>query len=226
VLIQVQDDGVGIPHEMLERVFDMFGQVNQTLNRAQGGLGIGLALVRRLVELHGGTVKVESQGSNQGTTFTVTLPIDLVGTEQSPTAKSASDETQNCGQKVLVIDDNIDGAASLSIFLQMSGYATAVANSATIGLTLVEEFLPDIVLLDIGLPEMSGYEVARRIRAGTRGKDIYIVALTGWGADKDKEEAKAAGFNAHLTKPVDLNTLSELLKRSSDTLASMPAHLN
>jgi PAS domain S-box-containing protein len=222
VLIQVQDDGLGIPSEMLDRIFEMFGQVNQTLDRAQGGLGIGLALVRKLVELHNGTVRAESPGANRGSTFTITLPIEHPPPEQltSPEPKPKADE--KLSRKVAIIDDNIDGAESLSMFMQMSGHQCKVAHSALKGLKLIDEFTPDFVFLDIGLPEMNGYEVAKRIRSGKRGKDICLIAITGWGGERDKDAAKAAGFNAHITKPVDLDTVSDLLEKGSVNMKFEP----
>jgi PAS domain S-box-containing protein len=215
VAIQVKDNGLGIPSEMLERIFDMFGQVNQTLDRAQGGLGIGLALVRKLVELHNGTVRAESLGTNRGSTFTVTLPIEQPPSGQLPNSDVKTKAGQKPDRKVAVIDDNIDGAASLSMFMQMTGHQCKVAHSALDGLKLIDEFTPDVVFLDIGLPEMNGYEVARRIRTGNRGKDIYLIAMTGWGGESDKDAAKAAGFNAHITKPINLDTVSDLVETGS-----------
>lgn len=219
VSIQVQDNGLGIPQEMLDKIFEMFGQVNQTLDRAQGGLGIGLALVRKLVELHDGTVRAESPGVNRGTTFTITLPLNPSATAVVPKPQSVQEAPSTQSRRILVVDDNADGAESLSMFLQLGGHTTQVANSASVGLRMVEEFKPDLVFLDIGLPEMSGYEVARRIRASSAGKSICLVAVTGWGGEKDKDAAKEAGFNAHITKPVDLNEVSRLLEHGTSSLA-------
>ncbi len=214
VLFKVSDNGVGIPPEMLESIFDMFGQVNRTLDRAQGGLGIGLALVRKLVELHNGTVHAESAGPGRGSSFLVLLPRLSQEDEKKRTRDAASPTTDSEGRpkKILVVDDNVDSAESLAIFLRMHGHSTRVAHSSSAALTVHEEFHPDIMFLDIGLPEMNGYEVARRVRASPHGVDTCLVAITGWGGDKDKESAKAAGFNAHLTKPVDLSAVQALLE--------------
>jgi CheY-like chemotaxis protein/anti-sigma regulatory factor (Ser/Thr protein kinase) len=214
VSIQVQDDGLGIPPEMLDKIFEMFGQVNRTLDRAQGGLGIGLALVRKLVELHGGTVQAESPGINRGATFTITLPQDPEA--EVPVPKPLDEPaTPIQSRRILVIDDNVDAAESLSMFLQLSGHTTKVAYSPSVGLKLAQEFKPDMVFLDIGLPEMTGYEVARRIRSSPIGKSTCLIAVTGWGAEKDRDAAKEAGFNAHITKPVDLDEISRLLEHGT-----------
>ena len=214
VSIQVQDDGLGIPPEMLDKIFEMFGQVNRTLDRAQGGLGIGLALVRKLVELHGGTVQAESPGINRGATFTITLPQDPEA--EVPVPKPLDEPaTPIQSRRILVIDDNVDAAESLSMFLQLSGHTTKVAYSPSVGLKLAQEFKPDMVFLDIGLPEMTGYEVARRIRSSPIGKSTCLIAVTGWGAEKDRDAAKEAGFNAHITKPVDLDEVARLLEHGT-----------
>ena len=214
VSIQVQDDGLGIPPEMLDKIFEMFGQVNRTLDRAQGGLGIGLALVRKLVELHGGTVQAESPGINRGATFTITLPQDPEA--EVPVPKPLDEPaTPIQSRRILVIDDNVDAAESLSMFLQLSGHTTKVAYSPSVGLKLAQEFKPDMVFLDIGLPEMTGYEVARRIRSSPIGKSTCLIAVTGWGAEKDRDAAKEAGFKAHITKPVDLDEVARLLEHGT-----------
>ncbi len=214
VLFKVSDNGVGIPPEMLESIFDMFGQVNRTLDRAQGGLGIGLSLVRKLVELHNGTVHAESAGPGHGATFLVLLPrvVQEGEKERSPDEVPVREATEWRPKKILVVDDNVDSAESLATFLRMHGHSTRVAHSSSAALAMRDEFHPDIMFLDIGLPEMNGYEVARRVRAARHGADTCLVAVTGWGGDKDKENAKAAGFNAHLTKPVDLAVVQGLLE--------------
>jgi CheY-like chemotaxis protein len=200
---------------MLESIFDMFGQVNRTLDRAQGGLGIGLALVRKLVELHNGTVHAESDGPGRGSTFTVLLPLLTIAGEEPLDVEHPDPSLQALPKKILVVDDNIDSAESLATFLQMHGHSTRVAHTPAVALAMQGEFRPDVIFLDIGLPEMNGYEVARRIRAAPQGTDTCLVAITGWGGEKDKENAKAAGFNAHLTKPVDLCAVQMLLRSGS-----------
>jgi CheY-like chemotaxis protein len=219
VTVKVIDVGLGIPANMLERIFDMFGQVNKTLDRAQGGLGIGLALVRQLVELHNGTVKAESAGEGQGSIFTIALPI-------APEQHEVTTSSQGCVQppismphNVLVVDDNIDAAESLAMYLRMQGHSVRVANSPSVGLEIVNEFKPDVVFLDIGLPEMNGYEVAKRIRAMPSLQGVRLVAVTGWGGEKDKENAKNVGFDLHLTKPVDPAAAQALLERATPSPA-------
>ena len=208
--VVVRDDGFGIPPEMLDSVFEMFTQVNRTLDSSQGGLGIGLTLVRRLVELHGGTVTAESAGPGQGSTFTVTLP--RLAAPPAPAAPPPSPPVAR-GLRVLVVDDNLDGAESLAMLLSLSGHDVGTAADGPSALRIAREFAPQVVLLDIGLPGMSGYEVARRLRADPPRVRPAIVALTGWGSDDDKAQAVAAGIDHHLTKPVDPAAVAELLGR-------------
>jgi PAS domain S-box-containing protein len=208
--IAISDNGVGIPPDMIEQVFSMFTQVGKTLDRAQGGLGIGLALVRSLVGLHGGSVRAESEGLDRGSTFTIILPC-VVG------EASARDETQPLraalrgGCRVLVVDDNQDAALTLADVLQMFGHATRVVHRPEDVLPAAKAFSPDAVLLDIGLPGASGYEVARWLRAGGYERTL-LIAVTGWGAESDREQTRAAGFDHHLTKPVDVDALLHLLQ--------------
>lgn len=213
-LFSVRDNGLGIPPELLESIFDMFSQVNRTLDRAQGGLGIGLAIVRRLVELHDGTVHAESAGVGHGSTFIVQLPR-LVDVDTSSEVKAPEAGPANLPKKIVVVDDNVDGAESLETFLKMHGHSTRIAHTAAAAIALQAEFQPDIMFLNIGLPGMSGYEVARRVRSSPHGTDTCLVAITGWGGEKDKESAKAAGFNAHLTKPVDLEAIQKIVGTGS-----------
>jgi CheY-like chemotaxis protein/anti-sigma regulatory factor (Ser/Thr protein kinase) len=211
VLFQVIDTGLGIPSSMIERIFDMFGQVDTTLDRAQGGLGIGLALVRQLVELHNGTVKAESPGEGQGSTFTVALPIELEPPSLATGTPKTIEPLLSMPRKILIVDDNQDAADSLAMYLRTEGHCVRVAYKPSVALEMVSQFKPEMVVLDIGLPEMSGYEVARAIRAEPALSKVILVALTGWGGEKDKENAKNAGFDAHLTKPVDPAAVQNIL---------------
>lgn len=213
VVISVRDTGIGIPSEQLSNIFKMFSQLTPALERSQGGLGIGLSLVRGLVELHGGSISARSEGEGKGSEFIVRLPISISPLEKIEPAK-ASAQTPRTGKRILVVDDNIDAADSLAMLLRMTGHMTCTAHDGTTGLALAEKFNADVVLLDIGLPDINGYEVARRIREQAWGKNILLIAATGWGQDKDKELAKDAGFDNHLTKPINFQDLNFALQRS------------
>jgi PAS domain S-box-containing protein len=217
VNIEVSDNGAGIPAEMLEGIFDMFGQVDQTLDRAQGGLGIGLALVRKLVELHNGSVKAESPGPGKGSTFRVTLPIEesalSEAVAQPPLAPSSGN--QAALRKILIVDDNVDAAVSLQMLLQIEGQNAQMAHSGREALEVFKTFHPDLVFLDIGLPDMNGFEVAKQIRLSPGGATPCLVALTGWGSEKDKIQAKEVGFNGHMTKPAALNLIHKFIETGS-----------
>jgi two-component system CheB/CheR fusion protein len=195
---------------MLKAIFDLFMQVDHSLDRSQGGLGIGLTLVRSLVQMHGGEVEAFSPGANQGSEFVVTLPR-LAANEAEPTADrrfEQADIPQSC--RVLVVDDNIDSAHSLAMLLQLRGHCTAMAHSGPAALDQAEQFRPDLVLLDIGLPGMDGYEVARRLRRHPELRRTVIAALTGYGRAEDMKLSREAGFDHHLVKPVDLRRLDAL----------------
>ncbi|AEG93179.1 hybrid sensor histidine kinase/response regulator [Ramlibacter tataouinensis] len=214
VVISVTDSGVGIPAEALPRVFEMFTQVGRNGDRSQGGLGIGLALVRALVELHGGTVTASSAGPGRGSTFTVQLPLaaDLPAAEAAP-APGADGAAAGESLQVLVVDDNQDAAESLAMILEMSGHRARVAHDGDQALALAREFRPQVVFLDIGMPGKNGYEVAREMRQQARklGRQPVLVALTGWGGQDDLARSRAAGFDHHLTKPADIAAVENLL---------------
>jgi PAS domain S-box-containing protein len=217
VVIRVKDDGTGIPGDMLPKVFDLFTQVGRTIDRSQGGLGIGLSLVRRLVELHGGTVVAESPGPGKGSTFTVRLPLapdEATEIDDSDGLAQASDKSRP-PRRVLVVDDNVDGAESLALLLQLSGHQTRTAHSGPEALTAARVFRPDIVFLGIGLPGMNGYEVATRFRREAELRDVALVALTGWGSEEDRKRSLEAGFDFHLTKPVEVGAVENVLSRFS-----------
>jgi PAS domain S-box-containing protein len=226
VHVRVQDNGVGIAREMLPEVFEMFSQVGRNLDRAQGGLGIGLTLVRRLTEMHGGSVKAESLGTGTGSTFTVRLPL----ARARPTMarrKSNRDpmpiEPAKQGLRVLVVDDNLDGADMLSTLIEMHGHETELAYNGPEALEKLAAFEPQVVFLDIGLPGLDGYEVARRMRAQECGRRATLVSLTGWGSNDDKKRSREAGFDLHLTKPVNAVEIERLLKRVA---SSAPGNLD
>jgi PAS domain S-box-containing protein len=212
-VIHVQDTGAGISAELLPRVFDLFVQARQTLARAQGGLGLGLAIVKNLVAMHGGSVSAASEGVGRGSTFTVRLPlIEAHATERDVSAPLRPTPEGRLA-RVLVVDDNVDDAEMLAEALHALGYRTAIAHDGPQALEVAAGFEPQIALLDIGLPVMDGYELAARLRE-QRG-DLTLVAITGYGQDADRERARDAGFDDHLTKPVDLDKLGRVLELSS-----------
>ena len=210
VVVAVKDNGAGIPAEKLESIFDMFMQVDRTSERSQGGLGIGLTLVKRLTEMHGGSIEARSDGEGQGSEFIVRLPIlnrPVVAEESS--SRLASDPQAQ--RRVLIVDDNLDSAESLAMLLEITGNKTYMAHDGLEALEQIEKYRPEVVLLDIGLPRVDGHEVCRRVREKSWGKDIVVIALTGWGQDDDRRKSEEAGFNGHLVKPVDYDKLLELL---------------
>lgn len=208
--VAVSDSGRGIAPELLPRVFDLFMQVERSPDRARGGLGIGLTLVRTLVEMHGGTVVAQSAGLGQGSTFVVRLPVGAC--VAGAVAPPSPDRLQrSVPRRVLVVDDNVDAAESLAVLLRMLGAEVRVAGSGPEGLTQMSTFHPEAVLLDIGMPAMDGHEVARRIRARAEYAGVTLIAVTGWGQPEDRRRSRQVGFDFHLVKPVDLPELTALL---------------
>jgi len=210
-VIRVSDNGVGIAAEQFPHIFEMFTQIDTALERSRGGLGIGLALVKRLVQMHGGTVLVHSDGLNQGSEFVVRLPLMEDVPEQALPESVPAAPAQ--GLRILVVDDNRVAATSLAKLLELDDHVTHIAHDGLETVQAAQSFRPDVVLLDIGLPKLNGFEVARTIRQQTGGKDMVLVALTGWGQDEDRRKSSKAGFNAHMVKPVDPFVLKELLTR-------------
>ena len=210
-VVIVADSGVGIPAHMLPRVFEMFTQVDRSLERSQGGLGIGLSLVQRLVALHGGSVEARSDGNNLGSTFIVRLPVlsSLDGTK--PPDADVPTVSPMSRRRMLVVDDNRDSAHSLAMLLDVMGHQTQTAHDGVEALDMAEKFRPDVALLDIGMPKLNGYEVCRRIREQEWGKGMLLVAVTGWGQAEDKRLSLEAGFDSHLVKPLDTIALEKLL---------------
>ena len=216
--VSVQDDGVGIPAEMLPEIFSLFTQVDGSLGRSQGGLGIGLSLVKTLVEMHDGSVAVESAGLGLGSRFLVRLP--LMDGKMAP----ALDEGGKRGDvsepsreaksyRILVVDDNADTVRGMARFLKLSGHEVRVAPDGPSALTAASEFLPEVVLLDIGLPGMTGHDVARELRRDRRLANSTFIAVSGYGQEKDLSEARESGFDHHMIKPVDVDRLLELISR-------------
>jgi signal transduction histidine kinase/DNA-binding response OmpR family regulator len=215
VVFRVRDDGMGIPVEMLSRVFDLFTQVDRSLDRSEGGLGIGLTLVRRLVELHGGSVSAHSEGPTKGSEFVVRLPLVTDG--PPPAAGDRPDWAVEGGNgdppvriRTLVVDDNFDAAESLAALLRVNGHEVRTAPDGISALEVAEGFRPDVVLLDIGLPRLDGYEVARRLRLRPGAEGVRLVSLTGYGQSEDRLRSREAGFDHHLVKPVSLAVLQAL----------------
>ncbi|NML16516.1 hybrid sensor histidine kinase/response regulator [Azohydromonas caseinilytica] len=209
--LRVVDDGAGIPADMLERVFELFTQVPRPQARAQGGLGIGLALVRTLVELHGGRVWADSAGIGQGTTVTLRLPLALPGQDEPGAAAAEATPDAALCRRILVVDDNQDAADTLAMMLRLEGSEVRIAYDGEQALALAEAFLPQVVLLDIGLPGISGHETAQRMRRQPWGRQAVLVALTGWGQAEDRRLAIRSGFDAHMAKPADPAQLLALL---------------
>ena len=211
VSISVRDTGAGIPNDMLPQVFELFTQVDRHANRSQGGLGIGLTLVRSLVEMHGGSVQARSDGAGRGSEFVVRLPLAQQQAAEQTSAPRHSLGSMLAPQRVLVVDDNHDAADSLGALLRLLGADVQIAYNGTDALAALESYRPAVVLLDIGMPGMDGYDVVRRIRARPGSRDIAVIALTGWGQEADRKRTESAGFDYHLIKPADVNALESIL---------------
>ncbi|MGZ9005974.1 MAG: hybrid sensor histidine kinase/response regulator, partial [Burkholderiales bacterium] len=224
VLIRVKDDGRGISGDVLSRLFEPSTHEERLNSGAHGGLGIGLIVVRGLVEMHGGVVEARSAGAERGSEFVVRLPLlppeDLTLTVAPARAPAAAPATVNgSALRILVVDDNQDSASSMTLLLELQGHAVQVANAGQAALNIASEQKPDVILLDIGMPGMNGYEVARRLRSQPDFADTLLVAITGYGHATDVQQTKSAGFDHHLVKPIDYDKLQSLLASRSDALA-------
>ena len=235
VEIAVRDTGIGIARKCCRVIFDLFTQLDHRMGRPQSGLGIGLALVRRLVEMHGGTVSAASSGAGLGSEFVIRLPISLERVD-----RSTEQHTIDCGacvvpsaawnaepragtdpatqRRILVADDNLDALESLATLLALNGHEVFRAGDGAEAMAAAERHRPEIALLDIGMPRANGYEVARHVRSQPWGRSMVLVALTGWVQDYDRRRSKEEGFDTHLTNPVDPNVLNELLLRARPTV--------
>jgi CheY-like chemotaxis protein len=221
-IIRVQDNGIGLAAEQLSRIFEMFAQVDTSLERSQSGLGLGLPLVKKLVEMQGGFVEAHSAGLGQGSEFTVRLPMLVEIPTTLPAQPPISERTAISPRRILVVDDNSDSATSLAMLLKLGGNETHTAFDGLEAVNMAAAFRPDVVFLDIGLPKLNGYETARKIREQPWGKNVVLVALTGSGQDEDRQKSKDAGFNDHIIKPVSYATLLKVLadndERRGDTV--------
>jgi PAS domain S-box-containing protein len=210
VWVTVKDNGAGIPQDKLDSIFDMFMQVDRSADLSQAGLGIGLTLVKRLTEMHGGSIEAKSEGIGKGSEFIVRFPV-LTGATAAPPPEQAITLESAVMHRVVIVDDNQDNADSLAMLLEITGHKTYMAHDGVEALEMIEKHRPEVVLLDIGLPKMNGYEVCRRVREKPWGKNIVVIALTGWGQEDDRRRSEEAGFNGHLVKPVDYDQLLELV---------------
>jgi PAS domain S-box-containing protein len=210
-VVSVRDNGIGISAPMLPKVFEMFMQADRSTNRSQGGLGIGLTLVKRLTEMHAGTISVQSEGPGQGTEVIVRLPVAALQPDRTKQPSVSQKPTSLPQRRVLVVDDNEDSAASMGMLLNFLGTDVQVAHDGPTALAIIESYRPDVVLLDIGMPGMDGFEVARQVRQRVDFNNIMLIALTGWGQTEDRNRTRAAGFDHHLVKPADITALQSLL---------------
>ena len=209
--VSIRDNGIGIPHDMQSRVFDIFTQVDRSLEKSQGGLGIGLSIAKRLVQMHAGTISVRSEGHNKGSVFTVRLPVvvDAEIAKPQPQKRTAAGIS---GRRILVADDNTDSASTLAMLLETAGNEVRVAHDGHEAITVGARFQPEVVLLDIGMPRKNGYDACKEMRAQSWAEDAYFVALTGWAQPQDRDQAHAAGFDCHLVKPVEPASLERLIR--------------
>jgi CheY-like chemotaxis protein len=211
VVVRVRDDGAGIPADVLPNVFDLFAQGDRTLDRAQGGLGIGLSLVRALVEMHGGTVRAESGGVGLGSVFTLILPRGAASASApSPAPTGGACAVLPC--RILVVEDNLDSAEAMQLLLRGAGHHVTVVNDGAEAVAIARQVRPEVVLLDIGLPGMDGYALARELRGFDETRHARIIAVSGYGQPKDRERSREAGFDLHLVKPVDPERLAAAIQ--------------
>jgi len=214
VVVRVKDTGIGIAAENLPHLFELFYQVDRSYTRAEGGLGLGLTLVHRLVEMHGGVVEVHSEGVNRGSEFMVRLPTVLNRGDETRDWQKEPRRTEITpvrGRRVLVADDFPESAATLARLLSQDGNEVQIAQNGLDAFDVAEKFRPDVIVLDIAMPKLNGYEVARKIREQSWGEDMVLIALTGWGQKQDRQRTQEAGFDAHLTKPVNYDAIMEIL---------------
>jgi CheY-like chemotaxis protein len=211
VVVRVRDGGIGISADQLPRIFDMFAQADTSLERSRSGLGIGLTLVRTLVELHGGRVEARSEGPGKGSEFVVHLPVPPATSQAAPSPPAPMPEPATARYRIVVADDSQDSAEALALLLSLKGHETRTAFDGAEAVEVAERFRPDVMLLDIGMPKLNGYDACRLIRAQPWGRQVVLVAQTGWGQEEDRRRTEEAGFDGHLVKPVDPEALMRLL---------------
>jgi PAS domain S-box-containing protein len=216
LVVMVRDTGIGIPAAALPRIFDMFSQADRNTERTTGGLGIGLALVKGLVEMHGGTVTAASDGEGKGSTFTVRLPALGIPAEAPVAVSPVAGQMVGRRRRILVVDDNRDSATTLAILLRFKGNEVWTAHDGIEAVAVAEQIRPHVVLMDVGMPRLNGYDASRRIRDQEWGRSIVIIALTGWGQERDKVLSKEAGCDCHLVKPIEMSELETLLAEMTD----------
>ncbi len=223
-VLQVADNGLGIPEEMRESIFDLFKQIDRSAEGTYTGLGIGLTLVKTLLDMHGGEISVASEGAGRGSEFTIRIPVlhEPAGPVAQPEAGTDAPATIRPGLRVMIVDDNAAAAKMLQIVVKTTGAVVQTAGDGLEAIELAETFRPEVVLMDLGMPRMNGYEAAAHLRLQPWGRDIRLVALSGWGQESDKERTAAAGFDAHLVKPADADTLRRMLAEASDSPAPRP----
>jgi CheY-like chemotaxis protein/anti-sigma regulatory factor (Ser/Thr protein kinase) len=213
VRIQVRDEGIGMSADALPKVFDMFVQADNSVARLHSGLGVGLALAKRLVELHDGSITAASPGVNRGSVFTVTLPVmAALASDRSDPAPATPPPSPQEPCRIMLVDDNVDFAMSLALLLETLGHSVSVAHDASEALAIANERAPDFAFLDLGLPRVSGYDLARKLRANPATARTVLIALSGWGQQQDRERSKEAGFALHLVKPIELQGIEAALR--------------
>ena len=212
-VLRIRDNGIGIAHEMLPRIFDLFVQVDHASTKSQGGLGIGLTLVRNLVQMHSGSVEAQSDGLGRGSEFIVRLPLSVHAMKPAIGRAAVPQQSRPTpsGLRLLIVDDNQDAANSLATLLMLQGHEVVVAHSGPAALEIVSSYTPDVVFLDLGMPGMDGYDVARRMRQQSGLENMVLVALTGWGQQEDRRRTSEAGFQYHFVKPPELTELESVL---------------